>query len=61
MYIHHNSEIIKTNSKLKSDLEKLLTHLEGLKKSNKNLSGCLKEYSETGVAAAKKILQLSNK
>lgn len=61
MYDHHNSEITKTNDKLKNDLSKLLAHLEGLKKSNKYLNGCVKEYSETGVAAAKKILQLSNK
>ena len=61
MYVHHNSEIGKTNGKLKNDLEKLLAHLEVLKKSNRYLSGCLKDYSDTGVAAAKKILQVSNK
>ena len=61
MYVHHNCEIEKTNSKLKNDLEKLIAHLEGLRKSNGNLNNCIEEYSETGVAAAKKILSLSNK
>lgn len=61
MYVHHNSEISKTNGKLKNDLDKLMAHLEVLKKSNRYLSGCLKDYSDTGVAAAKKILQVSNK
>ena len=61
MYIHHNMEIEKTNSKLKYDLEKLMTHLESLKKVNKNLGGCMKDYSDTGIAAAKKILLQSNK
>jgi len=61
MYVHHNKEIEKTNSKLKLDLEKFMNHLESLKKTNKNLGNCVKEYSETGIAAAKKILTLSNK
>ena len=61
MYEHHNQEIERTNEKLKGDLEKLLTHLESLKKNNRYLSGCIKDYSETGMKTAKKILQLVNK
>lgn len=61
MYVHHNKEIEKTNSKLKFDLEKLMNHLESLKKTNQHLGGCVKDYSETGIAAAKKILLQSNK
>lgn len=61
MYVHHNKEIERTNEKLKADLEKLLAHLESLKKTNKNLDNCIKEYSQTGIAAAKKILTISNK
>ena len=45
MYDHHNSEISKTNTKLKKDLDKLMAHLEGLQKSNKYLNGYLKDYS----------------
>lgn len=61
MYEHHNQEIERTNEKLKADLEKLLGHLESLKKNNRYLSGCIKEYSDTGLKTAKKILQLVNK
>jgi hypothetical protein len=61
MYVHHNGDIDKTNGKLKHDLEKLLAHLESLKKTNKQLSGCMKDYSDTGIKAAKKILLQSNK
>lgn len=61
MYSHHNKEIERTNDKLKNDLEKLLQHLESLKKTNKHLDTCINDYSQTGVTAAKKILSLSNK
>jgi ferredoxin-thioredoxin reductase catalytic subunit len=61
MYEHHNQEIERTNERLKGDLEKLLVHLESLKKNNRCMSGCIKEYSDTGNQTAKKILQLINK
>lgn len=60
-YVHHNRDIIENNEKLKADLERLTKHLSSLRKNNQQLGGCLKEYSETGVAAAKKILRLANK
>lgn len=46
---------------MKGDLEKLLVHLESLKKNNKSLSASIKDYSEIGAKTAKKILQLVNR
>lgn len=61
MYEHHNQEIERTNERLKGDLEKLLVHLESLKKNNRSLSASIKEYSDVGAKTAKKILQLVNR
>jgi hypothetical protein len=41
MYLHHTQEIERTNAKLKTDLEKLLVHLESLKKNNRQLTGSI--------------------
>jgi hypothetical protein len=61
MYCHHNQEIEQTNIKLKGDLDKLLLHLESLRKNNAYLNGCVKEYSATGIETAKKILAQASK
>lgn len=61
MYVNHNQEIEKNNLRLKEDLEKLLVHLESIKRNNQKLTSCIKDYSCTGVQTARKILQLANK
>jgi hypothetical protein len=61
MYKHHNLEIEQTNLKLKGDLDKLLLHLESLRKNNGYLNGCMQAYSATGIETAKKILAQANK
>lgn len=60
-YCHHNTDIRQSNQHLQKDLDKLAKHLQALDKNNQRLGECLREYSEIGVAAAKKILKQANK